>query len=76
MGGYGNIAAITWAFRAVCARHPSRSEDEVELLSYTGKLRPALCRHGFHVDRIALMPRHASAGKRHGRWLRPFAEAC
>ena len=74
MGGYGNIAAINVAFRAVCARHADPgSEDEVNYFPTPESYALRLSRHGFHVDRIALMPRPTPlpASGMDG-WLRTF----
>lgn len=58
MGGHGNIAAIHVALRAILARHGHASlEDGVNYYptpeAYTARLE----RHGFRVQRIALIPR-------------------
>jgi trans-aconitate methyltransferase len=64
MGGHGNIAAIRVAFIAALARHGHADrEDGVNYYptpeSYTRRLE----RHGFRVERIALIPRPTPLGE-------------
>ena len=74
MGGMGNIAAISVALRAVLARHGFAGREEGENYfpsadSYARRLR----KHGFQVERIALIPRPtplAQSGMT--GWLRTF----
>jgi SAM-dependent methyltransferase len=74
MGGHGNIAAINVAFSAVLARHLGPgSEDAVNYFPTPQSYALRLSRHGFHVDRIALIPRPTPlpASGMDG-WLRTF----
>jgi len=74
MGGHGNIAAINVAFSAVLARHLGPgSEDAVNYFPTPQSYALRLSRHGFHVDRIALIPRPTplSESGMEG-WLRTF----
>jgi trans-aconitate methyltransferase len=74
MGGHGNIAAIRVALMAALARHGHAGrEDGVNYYptpeSYTRRLE----RHGFRVDRIALIPRPTPLGEGGmAEWLRTF----
>jgi SAM-dependent methyltransferase len=74
MGGYGNIAAINVAFRAVCARHADPgSEDTVNYFPTPQSYAQRLSRHGFQVDRILLIPRPTPlAASGMDGWLRTF----
>ena len=74
MGGHGNIAAIRVALIAVLERHgfPGR-EDNVNYYptpeSYTRRLE----KHGFRVERIALIPRPTPLGEGGmAAWLNTF----
>lgn len=74
MGGHGNIAAISVAFRAVCARYADLgSEDGVNYFPTSQSYALRLSRHGFTVDRIALIPRPTPlAASGMDGWLRTF----
>lgn len=74
MGGHGNVAAISVAFRAVCAHHADLGcEDGVNYFPTPQSYALRLSRHGFHVDRIALMPRPTPlAASGIDGWLRTF----
>ena len=57
-GGHGNIAAILTAFMAVLARHNFASrETGVNYYPTPKAYEHRLQQHGFHVARIALIPR-------------------
>ena len=74
MGGHGNIAAIRVALMAVLARHGHADrEDGVNYYPTPDAYARRLARHGFHVQRIALIPRPtplAESGM--AGWLRTF----
>jgi len=74
MGGHGNIAAIRVALMAVAARHGfDGREDNVNYYPTPASYNRRLERHGFHVDRIALVPRPtrlAESGM--AGWIRTF----
>ena len=74
MGGHGNIAAIRVALAAALARHghPGR-EDEVNYYPTPDAYAERLERHGFAVERVALIPRPTPlpAGGMED-WLRTF----
>lgn len=58
MGGHGNVAAIHTALRAVLERHGFGSaEDGVNYYPSPEAYTRRLERHGFRVERIALIPR-------------------
>jgi len=74
MGGHGNIAAIRVALMAVLARHGfGDREDGVNYYPTPEGYTRRLERHGFHVEKMALIPRptllpdSGMAG-----WLRTF----
>lgn len=74
MGGHGNIAAIRVALAAALAQHgyPGR-EDDVNYYPTPAAYSRRLERHGFTVERIALIPRPtplAAGGMQD--WLRTF----
>jgi trans-aconitate methyltransferase len=74
MGGHGNVAAILVALTAVLARHGySGREDGVNYYPTTEGYVRLLKRHGYQVQRIALIPRPTplAAGGMEG-WLRTF----
>jgi len=74
MGGHGNIAAIRVALMAVLARHGfADREDGVNYYPTAEAYTQRLNRHGFQVQRIALIPRPTplAAGGMAG-WLRTF----
>jgi trans-aconitate methyltransferase len=74
MGGHGNIAAIRVALMAVLARHGhADAEDGVNYYPTTEGYVRLLKRHGYEVQRIALIPRPTplAAGGMEG-WLRTF----
>jgi SAM-dependent methyltransferase len=74
MGGQGNIAAIRVALMAMLARHGHGDrEDGVNYYPTADAYTRRLERHGFHVERIALIPRPtplAESGME--GWLRTF----
>lgn len=74
MGGHGNIAAIRVALMAALARHGfGDREDGVNYYPTADSYSRRLARHGFHVERIALIPRPtllAESGM--AGWLRTF----
>jgi trans-aconitate methyltransferase len=74
MGGHGNIAAIRVALMAALARHGySDREDGVNYYPTPDGYTRRLQRHGFKVERIALIPRPtplAESGM--AGWLRTF----
>jgi SAM-dependent methyltransferase len=58
MGGQGNIAAIRVALIAVLARHDfDGREDNVNYYPTPEAYTKRLTRHGFYVEKIALIPR-------------------
>lgn len=58
MGGRGNIAAIRVAFMAVLARHGHTDDEEgVNYYATPDAYCRRLVRHGFIVERMALIPR-------------------
>ncbi|MGA2889389.1 MAG: methyltransferase domain-containing protein [Terracidiphilus sp.] len=74
MGGHGNIAAIRVALTAILARHGcgDRKDDENYYPTPDAYSR-RLLRHGFHVERIALIPRPTPLAKSGmDGWLRTF----
>jgi trans-aconitate methyltransferase len=74
MGGHGNIAAIRVAFIAALARHGlAGREDGVNYYPTAEGYTRRLERHGFRVDRIALIPRPTPIGEGGvPAWLRTF----
>lgn len=74
MGGHGNIAAIRVALMAALARHGlADREDGVNYYPTADAYRRRLERHGFRVDRIALIPRPTPLGEGGiAMWLRTF----
>ncbi|MGA2352119.1 MAG: methyltransferase domain-containing protein [Terracidiphilus sp.] len=74
MGGHGNVAAIRVAFTATLAKHGFSDREDGENYyptpdAYSRRLR----RHGFHVERITLIPRPtALAEGGMEAWLRTF----
>ncbi len=74
MGGHGNIAAIHVALRAVLDRHGyGDREDGVNYYPTAESYAERLKRHGFTVERIAIIPRptRLAEGGMEG-WLRTF----
>jgi trans-aconitate methyltransferase len=74
MGGHGNIAAIRAALMAVMERHGfDGREDNVNYYPTPEAYARRLERHGFQVERIALIPRPTSLaeGGMSG-WIRTF----
>jgi SAM-dependent methyltransferase len=74
MGGHGNIAAIRVALTAVLARHGyGDREDGVNYFPTADSYDRRLARHGFRVERMALIPRPTplAEGGMEG-WLRTF----
>lgn len=74
MGGHGNVAAIHVAFMAVLDRHGFRSaEDGVNYYPTPSAYTRRLERHGFTVERIALIPRPTPLEESGmAGWLRMF----
>jgi trans-aconitate methyltransferase len=74
MGGHGNIAAIRVAFIAALARHGlANKEDGVNYYPTPEAYTRRLERHGFRVERIALIPRPTPLGEGGiDSWLRTF----
>jgi len=74
MGGHGNIAAIRVALIAALARHGlADREDGVNYYPTEEGYTHRLERHGFRVERIALIPRPTPLGEGGmGGWLRTF----
>lgn len=74
MGGHGNIAAIRVALMTVLARHGyAGQEDDANYYPTPEIYTRSLERHGFRVDRMALIPRPtilAQSGM--SGWLRTF----
>ncbi len=74
MGGHGNIAAIRVALMAVLQRHGyGDREDGVNYYPTAESYTARLVRHGFRVEKMALIPRPtllASGGM--SGWLRTF----
>src|SRR5450631_3047238 len=74
MGGQGNIAAIRVALMAVMSRHGfDGREDNVNYYPTADEYSRRLERHGFKVERIALIPRPTplAEGGMSG-WIRTF----
>lgn len=58
MGGHGNVAAIHVALRAILERHGfGGAEDGINYYPTPDEHRRRLERHGFTVERMALIPR-------------------
>jgi trans-aconitate methyltransferase len=74
MGGHGNIAAIRVALMAALARHGlADREDGVNYYPTAEAYSRRLERHGFRVERIALIPRPTLLGETGMTgWLRTF----
>ena len=74
MGGHGNIAAIRVALMAALARHGlADREDGVNYYPTAEAYSRRLERHGFRVERIALIPRPTPLGESGMTgWLRTF----
>jgi SAM-dependent methyltransferase len=74
MGGYGNVAAILVGLTAVLARHGYENlEDGVNYYPTAEAYTRRLNRHGFQVQRIALIPRPTPLAKGGMKgWLRTF----
>jgi SAM-dependent methyltransferase len=74
MGGHGNIAAIRVALMAVLARHGYGDlEDRVNYYPTAESYALRLEKHGFQVQRIALIPRPTPLPKSGlTEWLRTF----
>jgi SAM-dependent methyltransferase len=74
MGGHGNIASIRVAFIAALARHGlADREDGVNYYPTPEAYTRRLERHGFRVERIALIPRPTPLGEGGiDSWLRTF----
>jgi trans-aconitate methyltransferase len=74
MGGHGNIAAVRVGLMSVLARHGhADAEEAVNYYPSTDSYVRLLKKHGFQVQRIALIPRPTTlaAGGMEG-WLRTF----
>ena len=74
MGGHGNIAAIRVALIAALKRHGlADREDGVNYYPTVDGYTRRLERHGFRVERIALIPRPTPLGEGGmAAWLRTF----
>jgi trans-aconitate methyltransferase len=74
MGGHGNVAAIHVALRAVLGRHGfGTAEDGVNYYPTPEAYRRRLERHGFVVERMALIPRPTPLAKNGmAGWLHTF----
>jgi SAM-dependent methyltransferase len=74
MGGHGNIAAIRVALMAVLARHGfADREDNVNYYPTPESYTRRLLRHGFKVERMALIPRPTPLSESGmDGWLRTF----
>jgi SAM-dependent methyltransferase len=74
MGGHGNIAAICVALRAVLARHGFEGrEDNVNYYPTPKACARRLVRHGFQVERMALIPRPTTLPESGmSGWIRTF----
>ena len=58
MGGHGNVAAIHVALRAVLLRHGfAGAEDGINYYPTPNEYRRRLEKHGFTIERMALIPR-------------------
>jgi hypothetical protein len=74
MGGHGNIAAIRVALMAVLSRHGyGDREDGVNYYPTPEGYTRRLMRHGFSVEKMALIPRPTPLSDRGmTAWLRTF----
>lgn len=74
MGGHGNVAAIRVAFMTVLARHGHcDGEEGVNCYPTPEAYQRRLARHGFQVERIALIPRPTPLPESGMEgWLRTF----
>jgi SAM-dependent methyltransferase len=74
MGGHGNVAAIQVAFMSVLARHGYGDREEgVNYYPTPDAYARRLARHGFHVEKIALIPRPTPlAASGMAGWLHTF----
>lgn len=73
MGGHGNIAAIRVALAAALARHGyAGREDDVNYYPTPAAYTDRLERHGFTVERIALIPRPTPLPGGMDEWLGTF----
>jgi trans-aconitate methyltransferase len=74
MGGHGNVAAIHVALIAVLERHGFRgAEDGINYYPTPDAYRRRLERHGFTIERIALIPRPTPLEKSGmAGWLHTF----
>jgi hypothetical protein len=74
MAGHGNLAAVRVAFMTVLARHGHcDGEEGVNCYPTPKAYRQKLERHGFHVERIELIPRPTSLPESGMEgWLRTF----
>jgi SAM-dependent methyltransferase len=74
MGGHGNVAAIRVALIAALARHGlADREDGVNYYPTTDGYTRRLERHGFRVERMALIPRPTPLGEGGMEdWLKTF----
>ena len=74
MGGHGNVAAIRVAFMTVLARHGHcDGEEGVNCYPTPEAYQRRLARHGFQVERIALIPRPTPLPETGMEgWLRTF----
>lgn len=74
MGGHGNIAAIRVAFAAVLERHGYEGrENDVNYYPTPEAYTRRLQKHGFTVERMALIPRPTPLGPGGmDQWLRTF----
>jgi trans-aconitate methyltransferase len=73
MGGHGSIAAIRVAFIATLARHGhGELENEVNYYPTPEAYSERLMKHGFTVEKIALIPRPTPLEGGMRNWLRTF----
>lgn len=73
MGGHGNIAAIQVAFIATLSRHGyGDRENEVNYYPTPEAYTERLTKHGFKVEKIALIPRPTPLEGGMNGWLRTF----
>lgn len=74
MGGHGNIAAIRVALISVLEKHGfGEAEDGVNYYPTPAAYTRRLERHGFHVERIALIPRPTPLEESGmAAWIRTF----
>lgn len=74
-GGFGNIAAISVAMRAVCARYGVRSDERFPKFYPTpAEYASLLQSHGFTVESIGLYPRPTPLPTGMEGWLRTFGK--